>query len=76
MTSRSEIVEAMLGFVLGAVSIVIGYSLTALGHNRTESIRFLNFFGIVLIVIGAIAVIASIAVLRGRKHVSILAVPV
>jgi heme/copper-type cytochrome/quinol oxidase subunit 1 len=69
MTRRSEIVEAMLGFVLGTISVVFGYWLIALGYNRTVSIPFLTLFGIVLIVIGAIAVIASIAVLRGKKHV-------
>jgi hypothetical protein len=62
MAKRSEIVEVILGFVLGTVSIVVGYWLFMLAYNRTESILFLDLFGAVLILIGTIAVIASIAV--------------
>jgi hypothetical protein len=62
MAKRSEIVEVILGFVLGTVSIVVGYWLFMLAYNRTESILFLDLFGAVLILIGTIVVIASIAV--------------
>jgi hypothetical protein len=38
-----------------------------LAYNRTESILFLDLFGAVLMLIGTIAVIASIAVLKEQK---------
>jgi hypothetical protein len=35
-------IEVVLGFVLGTVSIVIGYRLIAPSYNRTESIPLLS----------------------------------
>jgi hypothetical protein len=63
----NKYLEVILGLVLGTVSIVFGFSLTALSYNGAVSIPLLVYIGIFLIVMGAIAVVASIAVLRGGK---------
>jgi len=72
-------VEVVLGFALGTLAIAFGYLPFANGCNfvvpsasSISSCRLVgsNFglAGIVLILMRAIAVIASIAVLRSRKH--------
>jgi hypothetical protein len=78
-TKRSEIVEAMLGFVLGIPSILVGsWLLTGGCHLIGPDIpptdtcltgsNFLSLYGFFLAPTGALAIIASIAVLRRRKH--------
>jgi hypothetical protein len=69
---EARIGEAIIGSVLPTVSIVVGYWLFMLAYNRTESMFFLDLFGAVLMLIGTVAVIASIAVLK-KKLVGILA---
>jgi hypothetical protein len=81
MTRRSEIVEAMLGLVLGIPAILVGSWLLTGGchlissdipptNTRLTGSNFLSLFGFFLAPVGALAIVASIAVLRGRKHVS------
>jgi hypothetical protein len=74
--------EVILGFVLGIVGIVLGSLLIAGSCNlifstapnspacQQSGSNVLGLVGIVLAPIGALAVVASIAVLRGRNHVS------
>jgi len=74
-------VEVILGFVLGIGSMFLGFGFIADSCNlifptptNSEGCQFsgsnlLALVGLVLVPLGAIAVIASIAVLRARKHV-------
>ena len=79
MAGRSEIVEAMLGFVLGIPAIIVGSWLLTGGCHligqdipRTDTCltgsNFLSLYGFFLAPSGALAIVASIAVLRRRKH--------
>ena len=81
MAKRSEVVEAMLGFVLGIPAILVGsWLLTGGCHFIGPDIpptntcltgsNFLSLFGFFLAPTGALAIAASLAVLRGRKHFS------
>ncbi len=85
MAKRSEVVEAMLGFALGIPAIFFGsWLLTGGCHLIGTDIpptdtcltgsNFLSLFGFFLAPIGALAIVASLAVLRGKKHVRIVAV--
>jgi hypothetical protein len=73
--------EVILGFVLGTVSMVLGSLFIAANCNlsfptppngfacRTSGSDLLVPVGIILIPFGAVVVIASIAVFRGKKRV-------
>jgi hypothetical protein len=78
-TKSSEIVEAMLGFVLGIPAIFVGsWLLTGGCHLIGQDIpptdtcltgsNFLSLFGFFLVPTGALAIVAGIAVLRKRKQ--------
>ena len=70
-------VEVIPGFVLGIVSVVLGSLFIADGCNlalpipssgpacQVEPSRLV---GLVLVTLGALVIVASIAVLRRRKH--------
>jgi hypothetical protein len=74
-------VEVILGLVLGIVSIVIGSLFIARTCNlvfptspnspacQDSASNLYGIVGLVLVPLGALAVVAGIAVLRGRKHV-------
>ncbi len=79
MTRRSEVVEAMLGFVLGIPAIFFGSWLLTGGchligpdvpptNTCLTGSNFLSLIGSFLALMGALAIVASLAVLRGRKH--------
>jgi hypothetical protein len=79
MAWRSEVVEAMLGFVLGIPAILVGsWLLTGGCHLIGPDIpptdtcltgsNFLSLYGFFLAPTGALAIVASIAVLRRRKY--------
>lgn len=79
MAKRSEIVEAILGFVLGIPAIFVGsWLLTGGCHLIGPDIpptntcltgsNFLSLFGLFLVPTGALAIVASLAVLIGRRH--------
>ena len=80
MAKRSEIVEGMLGFVLEIPAIFVGYWLLTVGCHVIGPIppadacligsNFLSLVGLFLAPTGALAIAASLAVLRGRKHIS------
>lgn len=76
---RSEIIEAILGLVLGIPALFIGLALIArtcnlffptsmssIGCNESSS-NFLGIVGLIVASIGGIALVASIAVLIGRR---------
>ena len=78
-TKRSEIVEAMLGFVLGIPAILVGSWLLTGGchliggdipptNTCLTGSNFLSLFGFFLTPMGALVIFASITVLVRRKH--------
>ena len=76
-----ETAEAILGFVLGIISLYLGLGLIANSCNfifptspnslgcQYSSSNLLAFVGLVLAPIGALAVIASVVVLIRRKQI-------
>jgi hypothetical protein len=79
MARRSEVVKAMLGFFLGIPAILVGSWLLAGGCHLigpdippTDTCltgsNFLSLYGFSLAPTGALAIVASIAVLRRRKY--------
>jgi hypothetical protein len=79
MAKRSEIVEAMLGFVLGIPAIFFGSWLLTGGCHLIGSdtpptntcltgSNFLSLVGFFLASMGALAIVVSLGDLRRRKH--------
>ena len=80
MAKTSETVEAILGLVLGIPSILVGSWLVANTCNlvfptssssygcQFSGSNLLGLVGIIFAALGAIAVLASITVLIGRKR--------
>lgn len=82
MRKRSEIVETILGIVLGIPAVFIGLgliartcnllfltSMSSIGCNDSSS-NFLGIIGLIVAIIGAITLVATIGVLIGRKRKS------
>ena len=75
-------VEVILGFGLGIIAILFGSGFIARTCNllfstspnspacQDSASNLFGLLGLVLVPLGAIAIVASIVVLRGRKHVS------
>ncbi len=80
MAKRSEIAEAILGFVVGIPAVFLGYWLLTAGCHLIGPIpptyacltgsNFLSLIGFFLLPVGALVIIASIAALRRGKHLN------
>jgi hypothetical protein len=78
IAKRSEIVEAILGFAVGIPSLLAGYSLLAGGchligpdpptYSCLSGSNFLSLMGFFLAPVGALAIVASVAVFVRRNH--------
>jgi hypothetical protein len=85
---RKNYVEVILGFGLGIVTIVFGSGFIARTCNlvfptspnspgcQDSSWNLFGLVGLVLVPLGALAVVVSIVVLTGRKDVRVLTVSI